>query len=58
MAKMDLVHAILDAQADKEPEARAAAKEKPEARKNTRRPSKQQEESNSSNRADKALFFG
>ena len=53
MAKMDLVHAILDAQADKEPEARAAAKEKSEARKNTRRPSKQQEESNSSNRADK-----
>lgn len=53
MAKMDLIHAILDAQADKEPEARAAAKEKSEARKNTRRPSKQQEESNSSNRADK-----
>ena len=53
MAKMDLVHAILDAQADKEPEARAAAKEKPEARKNTKRPSKQQEESNSSNRTDK-----
>ena len=43
MAKMDLVHAILDAQADKEPEAR----------KNTKRPLKKQEESNSSNKTDK-----
>ncbi len=53
MAKMDLVHAILDAQADKEPEAGVAAKEKPEVRKNTKRPLKKQEESNSSNKTDK-----
>ena len=53
MAKMDLVHAILDAQADKEPEARAEEKKNPRHAKTPSVPSKQQEESNSSNRADK-----
>ena len=52
MAKMDLVHAILDAQANKEPAAGSATKEKPPARKNTKRPSKKMEESISSNKAE------
>ena len=52
MAKMDLVHAILDAQANKEPGAGSATKEKPPARKNTKRPSKKMEESISSNKAE------
>ena len=52
MAKMDLVHAILDAQANKEPAAGSATKEKPPARKNTKRPSKKMEESISSNKSE------
>ena len=52
MAKMDLVHAILDAQADKEP-AGGATEEKPRARKNTKRPAKKVEESSSSSKVDK-----
>lgn len=51
MAKMDLVHAILDAQADKEP-ASGGAEEKPKARKNTIRPTQKVEESNSSSKVD------
>ncbi|MBA99934.1 MAG: transcription termination factor Rho [Saprospirales bacterium] len=52
MAKMDLVHAILDAQANKEPAAGSATNEKPPARKNTKRPTKKMEESISSNKAE------
>ena len=53
MAKMDLVHAILDAQADKEPAGGDAAKESPQPRKDAKRPAKKQEKSNSSNKADR-----
>ena len=52
MAKMDLVHAILDAQADKEPAGGGATEEKPKARKNTKRPAKKVEESSSSSKVD------
>ena len=52
MAKMDLVHAILDAQANKEPAGGDAAEEKPKARKNTKRPAKKVEESSSSSKVD------
>ncbi len=52
MAKMDLVHAILDAQADKGPAGGSATEEKPKARKNTKRPAKKVEESSSSSKVD------
>ncbi|HAB90353.1 MAG TPA: transcription termination factor Rho [Bacteroidetes bacterium] len=53
MAKMDLVHAILDAQADKELAAGDSTKEKPQARNSTKRPSKKDKESSSPNKSDK-----
>ena len=52
MAKMDLVHAILDAQADKEPATGEATKEKPQARKSTKRPIKKQEKFSSSDKKE------
>ena len=53
MAKMDLVHAILDAQADKELAAGDTSKEKPQARNSTKRPPKTDKEPRSTNKSDK-----
>ena len=53
MAKMDLVHAILDAQADKELAAGDTTKEKPQARNSTKRPPKKDKEPRSTNKSDK-----